>query len=211
MKSNKLPKQKYIIFFLVLLLILAFCIFSIFDFYTFSSSINDNETDTKAQTEYVDTKTKNNEQSAIIRFSQGYLRYLNHQANFTIDYPENMHIVEKYEYFPIGGNTYSIQGSVWFCSTKIDASINYCKTGGVFVLYGVPESDGWGGGCSPELYKEFMVGDRMVEGCVTEKSMGAYFDEPAVNAKFSIGATITEEFDSKQAKRMLESFSFVKK
>ncbi len=164
-------------------------------------------TNVNSEPEYLQNKTENNEIGVIVSArDSGWKKYTNNIAHFSVSFPDYLYVFEEHE--SLGYKDYQ-KGRVIFCSEMIEKSMNYCNDG-FQILYGIPEGDGWGGGCDREYHKEITVLGKSVTVCKTESSIGQlYLPHPEMDVETNIIVIYKEKFTEVDATKMLQSFSFV--
>jgi hypothetical protein len=175
--------------------------------------------------EYLPIKEADNEQSSIIDGEKnGWKTYINHQAKFKIDFPEHLYVIEDYSERELKLKNVSkalpnydeviqydkiLQGEVMFCAEKVTLSQNYCHQG-LEILYGIPMSDGWGGGCDEQYRKEIQFNGKTKMVCDTPNRIYLLFaDHPHYEAEINISLNFADGFERQTGLIMLDSFEFI--
>lgn len=136
----------------------------------------------------------------------GWKKYTNHLALFSVEYPDNLVVSD--ELLQDGKDGAPVQGSVDFCTKPIDPNVHFCEEG-LNIKYGVPISDGWGGGCDEEDHKEIVFLGKTERICQGKDYMNQiHADHPQKKSVVNISAYLGSDFTSLEANQALDSFVF---
>lgn len=155
---------------------------------------------------FLPVKTTSNEIGAFSQANhKGWRTYSNIKANFSIEYPEYLIVIEDHQSI----NNELQKGRVIFCAHPVEISQNACDVG-FQILYSIPTSDGWGGGCNKEDLKQITVLGISRSVCYGESYLSQlYLEHPQKLSEVSLSAHFGDDFLVIEARQMLDSFAFI--
>lgn len=211
---------------LIVMIIIGLLVFSLFPSKILNEALILNflhRESTENEFEYLPIKVEDNQQSSVIESDKsGWKTYVNHQAKFKIDYPQELYVIEDFteekllgvskvvpNYEKAIGYDKLLRGRVMFCAQNITRSQNYCHQG-LQILYGIPISDGWGGGCDGQYLREIQFNSKKELVCDTQSRIFLlYADHPDYEIKLSLSLNFADNFARQTGLSMLDSFEFL--